>query len=251
MPVSRPRTWRDGRTKRRHVLTRLAAGRSTHLEPEEIAAETLRLFDRGDDPSIRQLATALSVTPSAIYHHFESRSEIVEAAVELVWIEILTNVAEDVGNTFEADPEEVLVAVGLHTRRAFILHHTIAPYMTVTPRAKNLQAGGIALFANAFERLGVTGEAAGDAFHHYGSYCFGTALYAASRLNARAALGPDRSDHGELETLREEAGVTGTSDEKTRAALDQVLDLSEIDPARDEHLFVLGLKQILKGFARV
>ena len=66
-------------------MTRLAAGRTTHLEPEEIARETLRLFDEGSDPSIRQLATALNVTPSAIYHHFDSRAEIVQAAVEMVW----------------------------------------------------------------------------------------------------------------------------------------------------------------------
>ena len=61
-------------------MTRLAEGRSTHLERSEIAAETLRLFDQGSDPSIRQLAKELMVTPSAIYHHFESRNEIVKAA---------------------------------------------------------------------------------------------------------------------------------------------------------------------------
>ena len=74
-------------------MTRLAAGRTTHLEPEEIAAETLRLFDEGGDPSIRQLATALNGTPSAIYHHYTSRSEIVQAAVELVWTEVLAETA--------------------------------------------------------------------------------------------------------------------------------------------------------------
>ena len=232
-------------------LTRLAAGRTTHLEPEEIAAETLRLFDQGDDPSIRQLATALNVTPSAIYHHFDSRAEIVQAAVEVVWIEILGNTAAEVGNPFESDPEEVLTAVGLHARRAFIEHHTIAPYMTVIPRSRQLSAGGIALFANAFERLGVTGEAAGDAFHYYASYCFGTALYAASRINARTALGTESPGHEELEGLRQEAQVDGTSGESTRAALDRVLDLSELDPDRDEELFVLGLKQILQGFGKV
>ena len=230
-------------------MTRLAAGRSTHLEPEEIAAETLRLFDQGDDPSIRQLANALSVTPSAIYHHFDSRAEIVQAAVELVWVEVLADTAAEVGNPFESDPVEVLTAVGVQARRAFIRHHTIAPYMTLIPRSTELAAGGVSLFANAFERLGVSGEVAGEAFHYYASYCFGTALYAASRLNARQALGHYRPDHEQLEKLRREASVEDTSTEQTRAALDEVLDLSDIDPGRDERLFALGLRQILQGFA--
>ncbi|MCB0862145.1 MAG: TetR/AcrR family transcriptional regulator [Solirubrobacterales bacterium] len=232
-------------------MTRLASGRTTHLEPEEIAAETLRLFDQGDDPSIRQLASALNVTPSAIYHHFDSRTEIVQAAVELVWLEILAQTAEEVGNPFESDPKEVLTAVGLHARRSFIRHHTIAPYMTIIPSSNQLSAGGMSLFANAFERLGVTGDTAGDAFHYYASYCFGTALYAASRLNAEAALGPTSPGHEELEKLRREAGVDGTSSPETRTALDEVLDLSAVDPDRDEELFVSGLKQILEGFAKV
>lgn len=232
-------------------MTRLAAGRTTHLEPEEIAAETLRLFDEGGDPSIRQLATALNVTPSAIYHHFDSRAEIVQAAVELVWVEILTATAEQVGNPFEADPTEVLVAVGISARRGFITHHTIAPYMTIIPRSRELAAGGISFFANAFERLGLTGDEAGAAFHHFASYGFGTALYAASRLNARASLGPGVPTHEELEEARRQAGVEGTSSERTRAALDEVMDLSELDPERDEELFERGLRQIIAGFARV
>ena len=85
-------------------MTRLAHGRTTHLERAEIAAETLRFFDAGDDPSIRQLASALQVTPSAIYHHFASRAEIVQAAVDIVWQEILVDLLARVGDPFETDP---------------------------------------------------------------------------------------------------------------------------------------------------
>lgn len=232
-------------------MTRMAAGRSTHLEPEEIAAEALRLFDEGGDPSIRQLATALNVTPSAIYHHYESRAEIVQAAVEMVWAEIFTEVTLEIGNPFEADPLESLLTVGLFARRGFIRHYKITSYMAAIPRTDELAAGGMVLFANAFERLGLTGEAAGEAFHYYASYCFGTSLYAASRLNAIEALGPSELDHGKLEKLRAQAGVQDTSSESTRAGIDAALDLSERDPERDEELFVAGLKQILAGFAKV
>ena len=232
-------------------MTRLAAGRTTHLEPEEIARETLRLFDEGSDPSIRQLATALNVTPSAIYHHFDSRAEIVQAAVELVWTEILAETTVAVGNPFEADPLEVLLTVGLNARRAFLRHFRITPYMAAIPRSGELSAGGMALFANVFERLGVSGPEAGDAFHYYASYCFGNALYAASRLGANQVLGPEHPGHEQLEEFRRNAGIEGTSSEETRAALDAVLDLSEMDPERDEELFVMGMRQILEGFAKV
>lgn len=232
-------------------MTRLAAGRTTHLGPDEIAAEALRLFDAGGDPSIRQLASALSVTPSAIYHHFASRAEIVQAAVELVWVEVLTDTVAEVGNPFEADPVEVLCEVGLRARRAFIQHYTITPYMSAIPRSDEFSAGGIAMLANAFERIGVSGKAAGDAFHHYASYCFGTALYAANRLIANKALGSEHPSHEKLEEFRRAAGVDGSSEDSTRAALDEILDLSEMDPERDEELFVEGLKQMLEGFGRV
>lgn len=232
-------------------MTRLAAGRTTHLEPDEIARETLRLFDAGEDPSIRQLAVALNVTPSAIYHHFSSRAEIVHAAVELVWIEVLAEASEQVGDPFEADPVEVLAALGLSARRAFLRHYAITPYLTAVPRSDELSAGAIAIFASAFERIGVYGEEAGDAFHHYASYCFGNALYAASRQSTNEELGTGHPGHGELEQYRLEAGVGETSGEETRAAIDAILDLSETDPERDEELFVAGLRQIVAGFAKV
>ncbi|MCB0870314.1 MAG: TetR/AcrR family transcriptional regulator [Solirubrobacterales bacterium] len=229
----------------------MAAGRTTHLEPEEIAAETLRLFDAGGDPSIRQLATALNVTPSAIYHHFTSRAEIVQAAVDLVWAEVLTETSVEVGDPFEADPVETLVTLGIFARRSFLKHYKITPYMAAIPRSDELSATGIALFANVFERLGLSGPAAGSAFHYYASYCFGNALYAASRLNANEQLGPEHPGHEELEKFRASAGIQDTSSKDTRAALDAILDLSELDPERDEELFVLGMKQILEGFTKV
>ncbi|MBN8867113.1 MAG: TetR/AcrR family transcriptional regulator [Solirubrobacterales bacterium] len=231
-------------------MTRLAAGRSTHLEPEEIATETLRLFDEGGDPSIRQLAVALNVTPSAIYHHYSSRAEIVQAAVELVWREVLTEATAQLGNPFEADPTEVLVTLGMVARQAFIRHHSITPYMAAIPRSDELSAAGMSIFANVFERLGVSGPEAGEAFHYYASYCLGTSLYAASRLTANESLGTGRPGHEELEEHRVKAGLDSTSSPETRAALDAILDLSEIDPERDDALFEAGLRQILGVYAK-
>jgi len=228
-------------------MTRLAEGRSTHLDRSEIAQETLRLFDEGGDPSIRQLAKVLAVTPSAIYHHFDSRAQIVQAAIEIVFIEILASVYEEVGDPFEADPIEFLMATGFCTRRAFCSHYAIAPYMAATPESDELSAGTLAIMANVFERLGLSGEAAAEAFHSYGSYTFGNSLFAANRLASNAALEIDMVEVGRLERFRSEASPDAKqrSSFETRAAIDSVMDISMVDPERDEALFGTGLRRLL------
>ena len=70
-------------------MARIAKGRDRVLTRAEIATETLRQFDESPEaPSIRALAAALGVAPSAIYHHYESQAGIVQAATELVWEEV-------------------------------------------------------------------------------------------------------------------------------------------------------------------
>ena len=234
-------------------MTRLAHGRTTHLERAEIAAETLRFFDAGDDPSIRQLASALQVTPSAIYHHFASRAEIVQAAVDIVWQEILVDLLARVGDPFETDPVEVLTVSAVAVSKAFVEHATIAPYMAATPQPDDLTSGGIAMLASVFERFGLEGEDAAEAFHMYASYTFGTALFAANRRVANQELhrGPKTgSGNGKVaSTLNPEAAEL--SSEKTRDAIAGVMDVSSTDPARDEELFEIGLRRVIDSLRPV
>lgn len=230
-------------------MTRLAEGRSTHLDSSEIAMETLRLFDGGSDPSIRQLAKELNVTPSAIYHHFESRAKIVQAAVDLVWREILEGIYEEIGSPFEAEPIDVLIAAGAATRAAFARHYAIAPYMAATPNSDELSAGTLAIVANVFERLGLTGRAAAEAFHAYASFTFGTALFNADRIAANAELDISLVEVDRLERFRSEnqPDVTQQSSAETRKAIDGVMDLSLVDPKRDEELFAAGLRRLVES----
>jgi AcrR family transcriptional regulator len=230
-------------------LTRLAEGRSTHLEPSEIATETLRLFDEGSDPSIRQLAKELNVTPSAIYHHYESRAEIVQAAVELVWREILEDIFDRTGDPFTADPVDVLVAAGEAARSAFGRHYAIAPYMAATPASDELSAGTLAIVANVFERFGLKGQAAAEAFHAYSSFTFGTALFSANRIAANAELDIATIEPDRLERFRSEAHpeVAQLSSAETRSAIDSVMDISIVDPKRDEELFAEGLRKLIES----
>lgn len=230
-------------------MTRLAEGRDTHLEPLEIATKTLRLFDEGNDPSIRQLAKELNVTPSAIYHHFESRTEIVRSAVVIVWQEILEDVFDRIGDPFAADPVDALVAAGEATRSAFGRHYAIAPYMAVTPPSDELPAGTLAIIANVFERFGLKGAQAAEAFHAYASFTFGTALFSANRIAANADLDASLIEAARRERFRSEteSEIEKLSSKETRSAIDEVMDLSMVNPKRDEELFSKGLRRLIES----
>ncbi|MGK2955432.1 MAG: TetR/AcrR family transcriptional regulator [Solirubrobacterales bacterium] len=207
------------------------------------------MFDEGSDPSIRQLAKELNVTPSAIYHHFESRAKIVQAAVELVWKEILEALFERVGDPFAADPVDVLIAAGEATRGAFGRHYAIAPYMAATPASDELSAGTLAIVANVFERFGLKGQDAAEAFHAYSSFTFGTALFSANRIAANSALDISLVEVDRLERFRSEANpeVAQLSSAETRSAIDGVMDISIVDPERDEELFSAGLRKLIES----
>jgi AcrR family transcriptional regulator len=227
-------------------MTRLARNRDTHLSPEEIAGEVLRQFDAGATaPSIRQLATALDVTPSAIYHHFPSRAAIYQAGVDLVWAEATSDVLELVPDPFTAPPADTLIAAGIASRRAFMRHYRIAPYASATPAGEGMMANVLALVASLLERLGLEGEEAASAFHTYATFTFGTIVFAATRQIAHDELGA-AGDGG----FRSAPGAheASFSHERTRQAIDEVIDLSAIDPARDEELFEQGLRRLIAGF---
>lgn len=231
-------------------MTRLAAARDTHLTPAEIAEEALRQFDERDrEPSIRSLAAALHVAPTAIYHHFTSQAAIYQAAVERVWAEAATEIGRLMPRPLEEPPAEVLVAVGLGTRRAFVAHHRVARYMAATPEANEFIANSLGLMANLFERLGLEGEAAAACFHSYASFMLGAVLFAADRKAANEQL--ERRSGGKGRDRFHAAhspGAKRSSSERTRLSIDEVMDLSVVDPAHDEELFEDGLRRLVAGF---
>jgi AcrR family transcriptional regulator len=226
-------------------MTRLAAKRDTHLTPAEIAAEALRQFDAGgDEPSIRSLASALKVAPSAIYHHYGSRADIVHAAVALVWDQATTELLELVPMPFDADPSEVLVASGIATRRAWLAHYRLAPYMAATPESNEFITNALGLLANVFERMGLEGDRAAAALHTYSSFTIGAVLFAAARRAANEQLeangsGPPRED------FAPRSSSVGGSTEGTRASIAEVMEVSVTDPERDEKLFAEGLERLV------
>ena len=229
-------------------MTRLAQHRDTHLTAEEIAEQTLRQFDEGPGvPSIRQLAAVLQVAPSAIYHHYPTRAAIFQAAVELVWAEANVEATELIPDPLNADPSEVLVIAGVVTRRAFLRHHRLTPYMAATPESSEFLTNTLSLMANVFERLGIAGADAGTAFHTYASFVLGSILFASARRTANEQLASPDAPLERVRAARASGGGLPASD-ATRAAIDDVTDVSSVDPERDEELFTLGLRRLIASF---
>jgi AcrR family transcriptional regulator len=231
-------------------MTRLAQNRDTHLTREEIAAEALRCFDESATaPSIRQLATVLQVTPSAIYHHFPSRAAIVQAAVDLVWDEAGVRFLELVPDPFTADPAEVLVTAGIVTRQVFGAHFQVAPYITATPASSGPLSAILALMADVFGRMDLDDEQAVASFHMYASFTIGAVLFAATRRITDEQLSLDGSaghvrEQGPVDQADGHRAPEGPTTE-VRRALDQIIDLSIVDPDRDAALFADGLRRIV------
>jgi AcrR family transcriptional regulator len=226
-------------------MTRLAAKRDTHLTPAEIAGEALRQFDAGgEEPSIRSLASTLKVAPSAIYHHYASRAEIVHAAVALVWDQATTELLELVPMPFDADPQEVLVASGIATRRAWLAHYRLAPYMAATPESNEFIANALGLLANILERMGLEGDKAAAALHTYSSFMIGAVLFAAARSAANEQLEGNGSRRPREHFTPRSSSAAGST-EGTRASIARVMEVSVSDPEGDEKLFAEGLERLV------
>jgi AcrR family transcriptional regulator len=184
-------------------MARLPKGRQTNLTPETIVDEALRQFDEGTgEPTIRSLASGLGAGPSAIYHHFPSRAAIVQRAVERVWSEAMANLLGLIPKPLEAEPREVLIATGLASRRAWLTHFRVCPYMAASPEGEDdFTRDALGAMAVVFEGLDLEGDEAAAAFYAYGTFMLGSILFAANRLIVNEQLtergegGPIRTEH--------------------------------------------------------
>jgi AcrR family transcriptional regulator len=221
-------------------MPRIAKGRDRVLTREEIATETLRQFDTGAEaPSIRALAAALGVAPSAIYHHYESQGAIVQAATELVWAEVARDFLAAIPDPLEADPVEVLVTAGVVSRGTFGRHYRIAPFLAASPEPDDFMTEVLRMLEIVFERLGLNNEQAAVSFYAYSSFVIGTVLFSATRRIANEQLG--------IAGKRAGAGRGGSRRNDT-VPLDDAIDLPARDPARDEELFAAGLRRLVESF---
>jgi len=149
---------------------------------------------------------------------------------------------------YEDDPVDVLVALGVSTRSAFGRHYRLAPYVAATPQGNPREAAGLHLAADAFERMGLRGEDAAKAFHAYATFMFGSVLFAASRRIANAQLALERD--GEPPVPAYPTDPAKGEEDATLPALQRMVQISTVDPARDEELFAEGLRYMVRDIAR-
>ena len=234
-------------------MTRMAKGRTTHLTAEEIAVELLRQYDvNHGEPSIRGLAAALNVTPRAIYHYYDTRQDLVEATMTLVWQEVVADVLTEIADpvTDVGDPIEFFVTVGVATRRAFGRHKRLAMHLGMTVQPSSRVAGTMAIIGSAFEQLGIKGDAAGLAMYSFLTYVLGSILLEASRWSSEndgTISGPPDPDVSLRELRPEDAPAV---DDDTVDAIDRVVASDRPDGSTNEDLFAAGLRQLIVGFAR-
>jgi AcrR family transcriptional regulator len=230
-------------------MARMAAGRTTHLTKEEVARETLALFDAGEF-SMRALGARLSVSPAAIYNHFENQRSVVQAAVSLVWEEALVaffaQIADPIGQP--GDPVEFLTVAATCARRAFSRHYRIATNLALPPPDTDSRlSGALATFGSLLESAGLEGDDVGDAFYAYTTYTLGAILYRTNRrlTSERLGIDPDVASFSSASARPEDAPAASPA---TLEGIDRTIALIEADEESEERLFSLGLRRLLEGF---
>ena len=230
-------------------MARMAVGRTTHLTKEEVARETLALYDEGDF-SMRSLGARLRVSPAAIYNHFENQSAVIVEAVALVWEEaataLMTEIADPIGQP--GDPVEFLVLAATCARRAFIRHYRIATNLALpTPEADGRLSGTLAILGSLFESAGLEGQDAGDAFYAYLTYTLGSILYRTHRLadSERLGIDPEVRAFSSAAARPDDAPVVSPA---TLEGIDRTIGDAGSDEQAEERQFALGLRRLLEGF---
>jgi AcrR family transcriptional regulator len=230
-------------------MARMAAGRTTHLSQEEVARETLALFDEGDF-SMRALGARLNVSPAAIYNHFENQSAVVQAAVSLVWeesiAEFLSQIADPVGQP--GNPVEFLIVAAACARQAFSRHYRIATNLALPPAESDSRlSGALAIFGSLLESAGLEGEDASDAFYAYTTYTLGSILYRTHRRLASERLGinPRVASFSSTAARPDDAPPVSST---TLAGIDRTIASTDSDEQTEARLFKLGLRRLLEGF---
>jgi AcrR family transcriptional regulator len=232
-------------------MARMAVGRSTHLTKAEVAREALALFDATDSTfSMRALAARLSVSPGALYNYFECQSELVQAAVSLVWEESIADFLALVPDPVSdpGDPVEFLIGAAVCGRRAFGRHYRIAPYIALPPpQGDSRLAGSLAIFGSLLESAGLEGELVGQAFFAYTTYTFGSILHRSHRRLASERLGvePDVPSFSSADARPDDAPPASPA---TLRGVDRVIALPYGDEEAEEELFAVGLRRLLDGF---
>ena len=211
------------------------ANRETRLSREEIAAAALAMVDRDgvDEFSMRRLARDLGVTTMAVYHHFENKAEILQAAADRVWIEAVLAMAP------HEDPVEDLVQSMLVIRRTFMRHSDVANFAIASPSVEAAVHVTAVSVVERFEAAGFRGDAVGRAYLALATYTLGGTLLHSQRTILARTIRRSVSDLATIAPADLDGQRPATDAyASVRAAMDSDPDLVH---------FERGLRDILAG----
>lgn len=210
--------------------------RTDPLERSEIARAALALVDADgiERFTMRRVAEELGVTTMAVYHHFQNKAEVLQAAADQVWIEALLSVQD------QDDAVEALVGGFLTVRQVFKRHPDITTHAFSSPSADDAMHLVSLGIANWFERAGLTGDRAGRAYFALATFTLGSALIDAERGILDRGIRRPVSEIGtfDVSALLSPGGSTQTYD-SLREAMDDDPDLAR---------FEQGLRDIMASF---
>jgi AcrR family transcriptional regulator len=212
--------------------------RTAPLTRAEIARAAVDLVDRDGVArfSMRHLADALGVSTMAVYHHFQNKAEVLQAAADQVWIDAALAVVR------HDDPVEDLVQAMLAVRRTFRDHAEVTPFAFASPTTEEAVHVSALAIVDRFERIGFRGEQVAFAYQVIGTYALGSAVIHAERTIIDRAIRQPVSDLADFapEPTTAEA-VAATNGVAYRSVREVLLG----DP--DLVHFERGLRDILAG----
>lgn len=210
--------------------------RTDPLERSEIARAALALVDADgiERFTMRRVAESLGVTTMAVYHHFQNKAEVLQAAADQVWIEALLSVTQ------HDDPVESIIQAFLTIRRTFRSHPDITTHAFSSHAADDATHLVSLATTSWFERAGLRGDVAGRAYFALATYTLGSALLEAERAILDRGIRRPVSDLGSYDVG--ELVASGDSADTYCALRDAMGD----DP--DLTRFEQGIRDITAAF---
>jgi AcrR family transcriptional regulator len=211
--------------------------RRQRLDGERIIAAGLELAATPGTASIsvRELGVRLEADPTAIYRHFRSKEQLMQALLDDLIRRSVTAVT--------ADPEdwrERLRQLAQSTLRLFASHPAIGVEATVLTTHGPGELAAVEFMLDAFSRAGLDGD---DLVRHY-------ALLATHVLSSAAGIARARAERGDTSDSVASPWIEGPLlvDPRTHPHIAAVSrQLSELE---DRDLFMLGVEAVIQSAER-
>ncbi|MFE6253708.1 TetR/AcrR family transcriptional regulator [Agromyces sp. NPDC057865] len=218
------------------AASRAGSGAKVRLDRDTIIAAGLELaaVPGTTSISVRELGARLGADPTAIYRHFRSKEQLMEA--------LLDGLIGRCVATVTADPEDWR---GRIRQLADVTLDLFARYPAIGVEAVVLTTHGpgeldaVELMLDAFSRAGLVGE---DLVRHY-------ALLASHTLSSAAGIARARSERGQVD-VEDSPWIDGPllADPRTHPRIASVSTL--LADLQDRDLFELGVESVIQSAER-